>query len=94
MIVTCEKPTGSSLVIAVCAKAEKEVAANKQESADLIIMGLSDLQENKRAGKTNLNGLVSICLTLRLFEILVYSIENTSVRNIFPDFGDINYCLS
>ena len=53
------------------AKAEKEVAANKQESADLIFMGLSDLPGKKRARKTNLNDLVSIYLTLRLFEFLV-----------------------
>jgi hypothetical protein len=51
VIVTCEKLNGSSLVIPDCAKAEKEVAANKQESADLIIMGLSDLLENERAAK-------------------------------------------
>ena len=47
-MVTCEKFTGSNLVIPDCANAGKEAAASRIESVDLSSMGLLDRFKKKK----------------------------------------------
>lgn len=75
-MVTCEKFTGSNLVIPDCANAGKAAAASRIESVGRVSMGLLDKFKKKKA-KAKFNGSQSDLLASRIIVSQVYSIQNT-----------------